>query len=57
VDDDIVTRLRDVICCCADGYLQDDCDACKAANEIERLQATITELRAEVQRLEQVARG
>jgi cell division protein FtsB len=31
--------------------------AMQAADEIERLRATITELRAEVQRLEQVTRG
>ena len=55
--DDIVTRLRDVMCCCAESYLTDDCDACKAADEIERLQAVNIELRAEIQRLEQVTRG
>lgn len=39
--DDIVTRLRDTLCSCAEAYLDDDCDACKAADEIERLRAVV----------------
>lgn len=43
--DDIVTRLRDVVCWCNefDGV----CDACQAANEIKRLRAELERLRVE----------
>lgn len=44
--DDIVTRLRDVVCWCNefDGV----CDACQAADEIERLWAAGDALAAQI---------
>lgn len=55
--DDIVTRLRNQCYCGPIEPTDDPCDICDAADEIERLQAVNVELRAEIQRLEQVTRG